>query len=48
MESCCEAVEIEMLLLDVLFDEAEAMLYISMLNSPDLSLMTIYHVRTRS
>jgi hypothetical protein len=39
---------IEMLLLDVLFDEAEAMLYIPLLNSPDLYLRTIYHVRIRS
>jgi hypothetical protein len=46
MESCGEAVMTEMLLLDVLFDEAEAMLYISLLNSPDLSLRTIYRVRT--
>ena len=35
-KSCCDTIAIEMVMLDVLFDEAEAMLYIFLLNDPDL------------
>lgn len=35
-KSCCQAVGTEMLMLDVLFDETEARLYIFSLNNPDL------------